>query len=104
MPVPLTTDQFLELIRKSNLLEPARLDPYLQKLNGAVLSANDLARRMIEDGILTNFQSEQLLQGKWRGYTIGKYKVLERLGTGGMGSVYLCEHLKMKHRVAVKVL
>ena len=34
----------------------------------------------------------------------GKYKVLERLGSGGMGSVYLCEHKLMRRRVAVKVL
>src|SRR6202040_208671 len=39
-----------------------------------------------------------------RRFTIGKYKVLERLGSGGMGSVYLCEHMVMRRRVAVKVL
>jgi serine/threonine protein kinase len=59
---------------------------------------------MIRDGVLTHFQAEQLLQGKWRRFTIGKYKVLERLGSGGMGSVYLCEHKLMRRRVAVKVL
>src|SRR5437588_10968339 len=44
------------------------------------------------------------MAGKWRGFTIGKYKVLEQLGSGGMGSVYLCEHMLMRRRVAVKVL
>jgi eukaryotic-like serine/threonine-protein kinase len=53
---------------------------------------------------LTHFQAEQFLLGKWRRFTIGKYKVLERLGSGGMGSVYLCEHKFMRRRVAVKVL
>src|SRR5207247_730125 len=51
-----------------------------------------------------NFQAEQFLAGKWRRFTLGKYKVLERLGAGGMGSVYLCEHKLMRRRVAVKVL
>ncbi len=58
----------------------------------------------MRDGLLTTFQAEQFLQGKWRRFTIGKYKVLERLGSGGMGSVYLCEHKLMRRRVAVKVL
>src|SRR6202521_5762654 len=59
---------------------------------------------MVQDGLLTTFQAEQFLMGKWRRFTIGKYKVLERLGAGGMGSVYLCEHMLMRRRVAVKVL
>ncbi|MGL4423667.1 MAG: serine/threonine-protein kinase, partial [Gemmataceae bacterium] len=34
----------------------------------------------------------------------GKYKVLDHLGTGGMGMVLLCEHLLLQRIVAVKVL
>src|SRR5438128_889239 len=104
MAAPLTTQQLIELIRKSNLLEAERLDAYLQQRQTPAATAIDLAQDLINEGLITNFQKEQLLQGKWRGYTIGKYKVLERLGAGGMGSVYLCEHLKMKHKVSVKVL
>ena len=59
---------------------------------------------LIEAGLLTRFQAEQTLQGKWRGFTLGKYSVLERLGSGGMGTVYLCEHLSVRRRVAIKVL
>ena len=66
--------------------------------------ATPLASLLVRDGVLTYFQAEQILQGKWKRFTIGKYKVLERLGPGGMGSVYLCEHMLMRRRVAVKVL
>src|SRR5205807_10310474 len=59
---------------------------------------------LVRDGVLTRFQAEQFLQGKWRRFTIGEYKVLERLGSGDMGIVYLCEHKLMRRRVAVKVL
>ncbi|HKB41698.1 MAG TPA: serine/threonine-protein kinase, partial [Gemmataceae bacterium] len=107
MPQPLTPDQFVALIRKSDLLEPDRLDAFLRQeaSDGTELPPpTDLAQRLVDDGLLTSFQTEQLLQGKWRGFTIGKYKVLERLGSGGMGSVYLCEHLQMHRRMAVKVL
>ncbi|MCI0684091.1 MAG: protein kinase, partial [Gemmataceae bacterium] len=84
-----------------------RFDAWLQKLKGAgplPAKPNEAAGLLIRDGILTQFQAEQILQGKWRRFTIGKYKVLERLGAGGMGSVYLCEHKLMRRRVAVKVL
>src|SRR5207302_3418110 len=63
-----------------------------------------LAEQMVRDGVLTTFQAEQVMLGKWKRFSIGKYKVLERLGSGGMGLVFLCEHKLMRRRVAVKVL
>lgn len=104
MPVPVSSEQFLELTRKSGLVEPARLQTYLVERPRLPTTASDLAAAFVAAGLITNFQSEQLLLGKWRGFTLGKFKILERIGAGGMGSVYLCEHQKMKHRVAVKVL
>ncbi|MFT5124270.1 MAG: DNA-directed RNA polymerase subunit RPC12/RpoP, partial [Verrucomicrobiales bacterium] len=38
------------------------------------------------------------------GMIVGGYKVLSKLGTGGMGDVYLAEHATMQRRVALKVL
>lgn len=33
-----------------------------------------------------------------------QYQVLEKIGAGGMGTVYLVEHLQLKKRFAAKVL
>ena len=107
MPAPATVDEFLDLVQKSGVAEPARLGPYVQALrDGGKLPAEPgkLAGILVRDALLTYFQAEQLLQGKWKRFFIGKYKVLEKIGTGGMGQVFLCEHKLMRRRVAVKVL
>jgi serine/threonine protein kinase len=107
MPAPTTIDEFLDLVRKSGVVEEKRLSAHLDTLRGSGQVPSEpvkLATQFVRDGVLTHFQAEQFLQGKWRRFTIGKYKVLERLGAGGMGSVYLCEHMLMRRRVAVKVL
>jgi hypothetical protein len=105
MAAPQTREEFLELVRKSGVVDEKRLDTYLERTAGTLPEElGRLAGVLVRDAIVTYFQAEQFLQGKWRRFTIGKYKVLERLGSGGMGSVYLCEHKFMRRRVAVKVL
>lgn len=38
------------------------------------------------------------------GRNIGNYVVLKKLGSGGMGTVYLCEHPLLKRKAALKIL
>jgi len=104
MPAPASNDELTDVILKSGVVDEARLRAYVAKLNPPPATPDQLSGLMIRDGILTHFQAEQLLQGKWKRFFIGKYKVLEKLGVGGMGQVFLCEHKLMKRRVAVKVL
>lgn len=106
MPPPNTVEAFLELVEKSRLVEPERLQPYLlqSKSEGSANRPKDIARQLLQDGLLTEFQARQLLLGKWRGFLFGKYKVLEQLGTGGTGTVFLCEHTLLRRLVALKVL
>jgi serine/threonine protein kinase len=106
MAAPATCEEFVDLVRKSGVVDDKRLDAYAQQLRTGPMpdAPSKLAGLMVQEGLLTHFQAEQIMLGKWRRFTIGKYKVLERLGSGGMGSVYLCEHKFMRRRVAVKVL
>ena len=108
MPAPASNAELFELIAKSGVLESAKVQGFVAKLaaspGGVPSDPIKLGEIFVRDGLLTHFQAEQLLQGRWKRFHIGKYKVLERIGVGGMGQVFLCEHKLMKRRVAVKVL
>ena len=108
MASPLSVADLCSLIVKSELIAAPVLEAYLtQQQNAGTMpaDASGLAAATIRDGLLTPFQAKLLLQGKWKNFFLsGKYKVLEHLGSGGMGAVFLCEHRHMRRRVAVKVL
>jgi len=107
MAAPSNADEFLELVRKSGVVDAPRLEACLARAGFAGLAASDpslLADVLVHEGLLTTFQAKQILQGKWRRFAMGQYKVLELIGAGRMGSVYLCQNVATPRVVAVKVL
>src|SRR5262245_45437205 len=105
MPAPQTVPDFLALLRQSSLVAEATLEQFLKKHPSALRGRpSAMAGLLTDEGLLTHFQADQLLRGKWRRFSIGRYTVLEQIGTGGFGSVYLCEHRHMRRKVAVKIL
>ncbi|MCE9565034.1 MAG: protein kinase [Planctomycetes bacterium] len=106
MGIPATSTDFRSLILQSNLIDAATLNRYFQD-HAEIASLADptqIASALVRDGLLTQYQAQQLIQGKWKGFFIGRYKVLGMLGAGGMGKVFLCEHAGMRRQVAIKVL
>lgn len=100
--------EFLALVERSGVAESDELRRFIASLanqSQQLPTGKELAEELIRQGILTPFQAQQLLQGKWRGFRIGgKYVVLELIGSGGMGKVFLCRHERMKRLVALKIL
>ena len=107
MAAPSSVADLLNLVRQSLPLDPSRLDTYVAELRrSAVLPGKpeDLAGLLVRDGFLTAFQADHLMRGRRPKFLIGKYVILDRIGAGGMGAVYLCEHLQLERQVALKVL
>jgi serine/threonine-protein kinase len=100
----LKVEQFVELVRRSGLVDDERLSQALSGVDQSVNDSGIVASSLTKAGLLTEWQTEKLLQGRHKGFYLGKYKLLNHIGTGGMGSVYLAEHQVMRHRVAIKLL
>lgn len=99
----LTADQFLHVLSQSNLLDADRVQQFVEA-EGSEHTAPTLAGRMTAAGLITKLQAHNLLAGRTQGYFVGPYKLLDKLGNGATGQVYLAEHVHMRRRVALKVL
>jgi eukaryotic-like serine/threonine-protein kinase len=53
---------------------------------------------------LTVWQAQQLLAGRTGGYKVDRYVLLDLIGQGGMGRVYLARDTRLHRRVALKIL
>jgi response regulator RpfG family c-di-GMP phosphodiesterase len=100
-PVP----EFLNRILESRLLSARDLEAFLDRHDSFPDSATlALGQRLIGQGVLTEYQVSRLLSGHTFGLVLGNYRLVERIGAGGMGVVYKAEHVHMKRAVAIKVL
>jgi serine/threonine protein kinase len=107
MNAPSTPRELLELVRQSGVVPEERLVSYLrsrQKRWKRLEEPGAAAEQLLADGMVSQFQAQQMLRGKCKGFWIKKYLVLESLGAGGMGQVLLCEQTPMSRLVAVKLL
>ena len=98
-------DEFLRVTRASGLVDSDRLDEAISPWKGVTGPVPEACiQAIIDRGLLTTWQLEQLRKGKHKGFVLGKYKLLRLLGQGGMSSVYLAEHMTLHNKVAIKVL
>lgn len=76
----------------------------------ALLTANDQASGFLS-GVAIELEAEVLAREKVTaplaikvGNSLGPYKILSHVGTGGMGEVWLAHDIRLERRVAIKIL
>jgi len=96
----------LPILQRSGILSESRFEDVRSRvLRGAYpFEPADLAKRLVKDRILTEYQARRLLSNRPGGMIIGRYLILEKLGSGSMGRVYKSQHRMMDRPVALKII
>ena len=99
---------FLSLLEKSRIVADDSLKSALTELagiaDGEKVNTEKLTSHLVDSGLITRWHVDKLLDGKYKGFFLGKFKLLGHLGTGGMSSVYLAQHKVSEQTRAIKVL
>ncbi len=105
MPPPTTVPDLLDRVRRSGIVPADRLEEFVSGLRGPQAGTPaEMLEQLIDAALITRFHADKLAAGKYKGFYLGSYLILDQIGVGGMGQVFLAEHTNMQRLVALKVL
>src|SRR3954467_9880441 len=100
--------RFWQVALQSGLIDAGALQACFEAIAPEKRVAEHLDRRLARQAVqakrLTIWQAQQLLSGRSSGFKIGKYILIDMIGQGGMGRVYLARDSRLNRRVALKIL
>jgi serine/threonine protein kinase/formylglycine-generating enzyme required for sulfatase activity len=102
--MPILLDEFIDQLVYSGLMTAAEIDAFHESLPESPTTSKGFARELIKAEKLTKFQTQLIYTGMPDHLSFDHYSLIDRIGEGGMGRVYLAEHRHMDRKVALKVL
>ena len=87
--------EWYEIVHKSRLVDDKALSSWRIDCKEC-LDARAIANRMSADGILTEWQAEKLLDGRWKGFFVDHYCIRKNLGPDNARRVLVVEAMDMR--------
>lgn len=95
-------DKFLATLRKSALVTDEDIDRIVEVSGEA--SVENIADALIAENLVSSWQIEQIKKGRYKGFLLGDFVLLELIGSGGMSKVFRARKKDHAEELALKVL
>jgi serine/threonine protein kinase len=105
MPPPITGKEVVELFLKSELAKSVESDEAtLARVRQLAANASpaDTLQPLVQGGYLTRWQADQLLEGKYKRFHLGKFLILEKLASA-TDDFFRGRHPRMRRSVLLRV-
>ena len=110
MTIQLSSSSFLQMLALSGLLSDQQMRSVEKRFSASVgrtavdVSTQRIIIWLLKRKLITPWHAEKLIQGRFRGFFLGDYKLLNRVARGGMSTVYAAKDKLSGEIHAIKVL
>lgn len=104
MPVQLTRKSFRKVVLHSGLVSAERLSAIDAEHEEETQTAEQFSALLVDQGDVTEWQAQKLLQAKHRGFHLGNFQLQFKLARGGMSTIYAARDCTSGKDCVLKVL